>query len=156
MENFCELLQPHEEAILQQYVDQCVHFYGGSILWIYLSAIVIIIGPVTLDQPFPTNAEYPFVIYQQPLKSIIYMHQSFVLIQAASQLCMNVFIALLLWITSARFELLTKKLQTVTNVHELIQCIRKHQKLLKLVLKKYVVTNHLILQRYLDYQIHLF
>ncbi|KYN02077.1 hypothetical protein ALC62_07067 [Cyphomyrmex costatus] len=131
MENFCQLLKPHEEAIVQQYIDKCVYFYGGSMFWIYLSAVVVITGPVTLDQPFPTNAEYPFVIYRQPLKSIIFVHQSIVCIQAAAQLCMNIFMALLLWTTSARFELLVKELRTVTNVHDLIQCIRQHQRLLQ-------------------------
>lgn len=131
MENFCQLLKPHEEATIQQYIDKCVYFYGGSMLWIYLSAVFVITGPVTLDQPFPTNAEYPFVVYQQPLKSIIFVHQSIVCFQASAQLCMNIFMALLLWTTSARFELLVKELRTVTNVHGLVQCIRQHQRLLQ-------------------------
>ncbi|KYN38571.1 hypothetical protein ALC56_07054 [Trachymyrmex septentrionalis] len=131
MENFCQLIKPHEEATIQQYISKCVYFYGGSMLWIYLSAVFVITGPVTLDQPFPTNAEYPFVVYQQPLKSIIFMHQSFVCLQASAQLCINIFMALLLWTTSARFELLVKELRTVTNVHGLVQCIRQHQRLLQ-------------------------
>ncbi|XP_028050776.1 odorant receptor 85f isoform X2 [Monomorium pharaonis] len=138
MENFSELLKPREEEIVQRYIDKCVYFYGGSILCIYLSAIVIITGPVTLDQPFPSNAEYPFVMYKQPLKSIIFVHQSFVFIQAAGQICMNVFIALLLWTTSARFELLTIELRAVTDIHGLIKCIREHKKLLQYA--KEVVT----------------
>ncbi|XP_011053781.1 PREDICTED: uncharacterized protein LOC105145717 [Acromyrmex echinatior] len=131
MENFCQLIKPHEEATIQQYISKCVYFYGGSMLWLYLSAVFVITGPITLDQPFPTNAEYPFVIYQQPLKSIIFMHQSFVCLQASAQLCINIFMALLLWTTSARFELLVKELRTVTNVHGLVQCIRQHQRLLQ-------------------------
>ncbi|KYN19136.1 hypothetical protein ALC57_08492 [Trachymyrmex cornetzi] len=130
MENFCQLIKPHEEATIQQYISKCVYFYGGSMLWIYLSAVFVITGPVTLDQPFPTNAEYPFVIYQQPLKSIVFVHQSVVCLQASAQLCMNIFMALLLWITTARFELLVKELRAVTNVHGLVQCIRQHQRLL--------------------------
>ncbi|XP_011639217.1 putative odorant receptor 85d isoform X1 [Pogonomyrmex barbatus] len=142
MENFCELLKPHEETIVRQYIDKCIHFYGGSILWIYLSAVIIITGPVTLNQPFPTNAEYPFrVIYEQPLKSIIFIHQSLVFIQAASQLCMNVFITLLLWITSVKFELLNEELRSITNIHDLIHCIRKHQRLLKYAEEVIVVVR---------------
>ncbi|XP_070148662.1 odorant receptor Or2-like isoform X2 [Polyergus mexicanus] len=131
MENFCELLNSHEEAIVRQYIDRCVHFYGGSILWLYLSAIFVITGPVTLDQPFPTNAEYPFDIYHQPMKFIIFIHQAIVCMQCASQLCTNVFIALLLWFTSVRFELLAEELRTIIDVHDLVKCIQKHQKLLK-------------------------
>ncbi|XP_011639218.1 putative odorant receptor 85d isoform X2 [Pogonomyrmex barbatus] len=110
MENFCELLKPHEETIVRQYIDKCIHFYGGSILWIYLSAVIIITGPVTLNQPFPTNAEYPFrVIYEQPLKM--------------------------------KFELLNEELRSITNIHDLIHCIRKHQRLLKYAEEVIVVVR---------------
>ncbi|XP_018396151.1 PREDICTED: putative odorant receptor 69a [Cyphomyrmex costatus] len=131
MENFCELLKPREEAIFQRYIDKCVYFYGGSMFWIYLSAIFIISGPITLDQPFPTNAEYPFNIYHQPLRSIIFIQQIIACVQGAAQLCMNIFMALLIWFTSARLEILIEKLQRITNISDLKKCIQEHQNLLK-------------------------
>lgn len=132
MENFCELnLKPREEAVIQQYIDKCVYFYGGAMFWIYLSAVFIIFGPITLDQPFPTNAEYPFNVYHQPIKSIIFIQQTIACIQGAAQLCMNIFIALLLWFTSARLEILVEKLQKITDIYELKKCIEEHQSLLR-------------------------
>ncbi|KYN38569.1 Odorant receptor Or2 [Trachymyrmex septentrionalis] len=131
MENFCELLKPREEAILQRYINKCVYFYGGSMFWIYLSAVFIMSGPVTLDQPFPTNAEYPFDVYHQPLRSIIFIQQTIACVQGAAQLCMNIFMALLIWFTSARLEILIEKLQKITNISELKKCIQEHQNLLK-------------------------
>lgn len=131
LENFCKLIKPHEEAICQQYIDKCMIFYGASIIGIYLIDLVIIVGPVTLDQPLPTNAEYPFDIYHQPLRSILFIHQSICALQTAAHLCMNTFTALLLWFTSARFELLTEKLRAITNIYDLMKCIQEHQKLLK-------------------------
>ncbi|XP_012058891.1 PREDICTED: odorant receptor 49b-like [Atta cephalotes] len=131
MENFCELLKPREEAILQRYINKCVYFYGGSMFWIYLSAVFIISGPVTLDQPFPTNAEYPFDVYHQPLKSIIFIQQTIACVQGAAQLCMNIFMALLIWFTSARLEIFIEKLQKITTISELKKCIQEHQNLLK-------------------------
>ncbi|XP_071634716.1 odorant receptor Or2-like isoform X1 [Temnothorax longispinosus] len=131
MESFCELLKPREEAVVQRYIDKCVYFYGGSIFWIYLSCLFIIFGPITLDQPFPTNAEYPFNIYRQPIKSIIFIQQTIACLQGAAQLCMPIFMALLLWFSSARFEILVEKLQEITNNSELKKCIREHQNLLK-------------------------
>ncbi|XP_071634717.1 uncharacterized protein [Temnothorax longispinosus] len=130
MESFCELLKPREEAVVQRYIDKCVYFYGGSIFWIYLSCLFIIFGPITLDQPFPTNAEYPFNIYRQPIKSIIFIQQTIACLQGAAQLCMPIFMALLLWFSSARFEILVEKLQEITNNSELKKCIREHQNLL--------------------------
>jgi len=135
MENFCELLKSHEEAIVQQYIDKCIYFYGGSILWVYLTTIVIITGPAVLDQSFPTNAEYPFNIYHQPIKFIIFVYQAFMCMQCASQICMNIFIALLLWFTLVRFKLLSEELRAIVDIHDLMQCIQKHQKLLKWDLK---------------------
>ncbi|XP_018313755.1 uncharacterized protein [Mycetomoellerius zeteki] len=131
MENFCELLKPCEEAILQRYINKCVYFYGGSMFWIYLSAVFIMSGPLTLDQPFPTNAEYPFNVYHQPLRSIIFIQQTIACVQGAAQLCMNIFMALLIWFTSARLEILIGKLQRITNISELKKCIQEHQNLLK-------------------------
>lgn len=131
MENFCELLEPHEEAVVQRYIDKCVYFYGGSIFWIYLSAVFIISGPFTLDQPFPTIAEYPFDVYYQPLRSIIFVQQTIACMQGAAQLCMNIFMALLLWFISAKLEILVKKLRGITNIYELKSYIQEHQNLLK-------------------------
>ncbi|XP_070511905.1 uncharacterized protein [Cardiocondyla obscurior] len=131
MENFCKLLKPREEIVIQRYIHKCVYFYGGSMIWIYLSAVFIMSGPITLDQYFPTNAEYPFNVYHQPIKSIIFIQQTIACIQGAAQLCMNIFIALLLWFASARFEILVEKLQEVTNLYELKECIQEHQNLLK-------------------------
>lgn len=96
-----------------------------------MSAVFIISGPVTLDQPFPTNAEYPFNVYHQPLKSIIFIQQTIACMQGAAQLCMSIFIALLIWFTTARLEMLIEKLQETTNICEFKKCIQKHQNLLK-------------------------
>ncbi|XP_011694482.1 PREDICTED: odorant receptor 49b-like [Wasmannia auropunctata] len=99
--------------------------------WIYMSAVFIISGPVTLDQPFPTNAEYPFNVYHQPLRSIIFIQQIIACMQGAAQECMTIFMALLIWFTSARLEILVEKFQKVTNIYELKKCIQEHQNLLK-------------------------
>ncbi|XP_018363963.1 PREDICTED: putative odorant receptor 92a [Trachymyrmex cornetzi] len=87
--------------------------------------------PILEHQPFPTAAEYPFDVSYQPLKTIIFIQQSMAGIIVAGQLCINVYMALLLWFASARFEMLTEELEKTTNVYQLFKCIEKHQKLLK-------------------------
>ncbi|XP_032686928.1 odorant receptor 67c-like [Odontomachus brunneus] len=131
LENFCKLIKPDEEAICQQYIDKYAFFCGGCMTCIYLFVFVIIAAPVALDQPFPTNAEYPFDIYHQPVRSILFIHQSICALQTAAHLCLNFFTAFLLLFTSARFELLIKKLRAVTNIYDLMKCVQEHQKLLK-------------------------
>jgi len=131
MENFCELLKPHEETVVKRYIDKCIYFYGGTMICIYGSTFSIIFGPITRNQTFPTNAEYPFDVHHQPIKSIIFVQQTIASMQGGAHLCMNIFIALLLWFTSTRLEILVEKLQEVTNIYELKECIQEHQNLLK-------------------------
>ncbi|EFN85858.1 hypothetical protein EAI_12510, partial [Harpegnathos saltator] len=111
--------------ILQKYISKCVIFYGGSLINVYLFTIIFICGPVTLNQPFPTMAEYPFDVSYQPMKTIVYAHQSICALQAASHICINIFTSLLLWFTSARFELLTENLRAIRNIYDLMKCIQE-------------------------------
>lgn len=106
-------------------------FYGGSMIGIYMFDVIIIAGPAILDQPFPTNAEYPFDMYRQPITSLIFIYQAICALQVASHICLNILASFLLWFTSARFELLTVRLCAVTNIYDLMKCVQEHQKLLK-------------------------
>ncbi|XP_011343354.1 odorant receptor 13a isoform X2 [Ooceraea biroi] len=132
MERFCALIKSHEEACIQrEYVDKCAHFYGFCIVVFYMSLFALILGPVVLDQPFPVTAEFPFDASRQPLRIITYLHQVVVGLQIAAHLCVNAYMALLLWVTSARFRLLTEEIRAATNIYDFIKCIKKHQQLLQ-------------------------
>jgi len=96
-----------------------------------MSLFGLFIGPVMLDQPLPTAAEFPFDASHQPLRAITYIHQIIVGLFISAHLCVNAFMALLLWLTSARFKLLTEEFRTITNIYNLAKCIEKHQKLIK-------------------------
>ncbi|XP_072767274.1 odorant receptor 22c-like [Anoplolepis gracilipes] len=84
-----------------------------------------------MDQPFPLITEYPFDVSYQPLKTIIYIHQVVAGLYVAGQLSSNIFMALLLWLASARIEILTDELRKTTDVFHLVKCIKKHHYLLK-------------------------
>ncbi|XP_011053764.1 PREDICTED: odorant receptor 49b-like [Acromyrmex echinatior] len=96
-----------------------------------MSLFGLFIGPVMLDQPLPTAAEFPFDASHQPLRAITYIHQIIVGLFISAHLCVNAFMALLLWLASARFKLLTEEFRTITNIYNLAKCIEKHQKLIK-------------------------
>jgi len=123
-------MKPHEEVIIQQYIDKYAIFYGVLIFVFYISAVAFGTLPLLMQQPFPSMSEYPFDVYYEPLKTIIYLHQVIVGFIVAGLLCLNTFISLLLWFASARFEILIEELKTVTNVYQLIDCIKQHQKIL--------------------------
>lgn len=124
-------MKPHEEVVIQRYIDKCVVFHGISLITFYWIALVtIVLIPPLMHQPFPTLAEYPFDVSYQPVKTIIFIQQSTVGVLVAGQLCMNVYMAMLLWFVSARFEILSEELKKTTNIYQLFECIKKHQKLL--------------------------
>ncbi|XP_011136782.2 odorant receptor 49b [Harpegnathos saltator] len=132
MENFCSLIEPHEEAIVQRnYIDKYASFYGLCIASFYMTLFALFAGPIVLDQPLPVLADFPFDASRQPLRAITYVHQIVVGLQIAAQLSVNAFMALLLWLTSARFKLLTEDIRAITNIYDFIKCIEKHQHLLK-------------------------
>ncbi|XP_067212042.1 odorant receptor 49b-like isoform X2 [Linepithema humile] len=57
--------------------------------------------------------------------------QSLAGLQFSSMLCVSLLVALLLWFTTARFDILCNELRKASTVYELIQCIQKHQHLLR-------------------------
>lgn len=131
MESYCKRAKDSEKAVLQQYVDRCATFYAAIVTWFYSTAVQVICSPPLSSEPFPTYAKYPFDVDSQPLKTIIYVQQSSVGLQLSSILCVNVLVALLLWFTTARFDILSNELRKVSTVNELIQCIQTHQQLLR-------------------------
>lgn len=133
MIHFSDFMKPHEKGVIERYIDKCAGFYRGFIIFFYSTTAIFVMGPMVVDQPFPTIAEYPFDVYHQPLRSIIYIHQSIVGFQISSHLCTNVYVGLLLWFASARFELLSEELQTIKDIYQMIECIKKHHELLELV-----------------------
>lgn len=132
MENFCALIKTYEEAIIQRdYVDKCANFYGFCITSFYMSLFALFVGPILLDEPLPAPADFPFDASRQPLRAITYIHQIVVGLYIAAHLCVNAFMALLLWLASARFKLLIENLRTITNIYDFMKCIEKHQQILE-------------------------
>ncbi|XP_017795874.1 PREDICTED: odorant receptor 49a-like [Habropoda laboriosa] len=86
----------------------------------------MVLGSLLISDPFPTNAVYPFPVNFEPLRSIIFMHQSFVGIQCAAHASMNVLSALLLLFTTARFEILMTELRNVNDIETLIKSMKKY------------------------------
>lgn len=131
METFCKQADAKTNVSLQHYVDSYKHGYGIFILWCYLTAIGVICGPLILPQQFPTHAKYPFSVERQPVKVVIYLHQSLVGLQAASGMCIDCAIAFLLFYSAARLELLARKIRSTKCERELDKCIELHDEILK-------------------------
>ncbi|XP_011864906.1 PREDICTED: uncharacterized protein LOC105560404, partial [Vollenhovia emeryi] len=106
METFCKQADEKTNITLQHYVDKYGRIYGSYTLWCYLTAI------------------------EHPIKSIIYLHQSLVGLQVSAGMCIDCNIAILLFYSAARLELLAQKFRNVKNETELDACITLHVEIL--------------------------
>ncbi|XP_076683494.1 odorant receptor 4-like [Andrena cerasifolii] len=118
--------EPAELSVFQAYVDKFSTFYVLAGTWFYISMCVVVVGTLLLPQPFPTNAEYPFSVDYEPMRSIIFLHQTVAGTQCAAHTCVNVFGALLISFAAARIELLTSELRDVVDTSDLASCIKKY------------------------------
>lgn len=89
------------------------------------------LGPVLLPQPFPLDAEYPFDVQRQPLRTIIYAHHLLAIYQSMTQVAANILPAVLLWFVAVRFDILSNRFRSITNIKELMKCTHDHYILLK-------------------------
>lgn len=126
MTTYCRIVKSFERNVFQRYVNKYCRFYGVCCALYYITAVIVVFGTLLLPQPFPTLAEYPFRVDYEPLRSIIYVHQSIAGFQVASNICINILGVLLLLFASARFDILSLELSHVTSVDELVCCLKKY------------------------------
>ncbi|XP_076683502.1 uncharacterized protein LOC143376741 [Andrena cerasifolii] len=126
MSSYCKGASTQERHIFQGFIDKYAMFYGFSAIWFYVTASVVVIGTLFISQSFPTNAEYPFPIHHEPIRTIIFLHQALVGLQCAAHTCVNVFAALLLLFAAARFEILMTEQRIAASTAELIVCMEKY------------------------------
>ncbi|XP_047368981.1 odorant receptor 30a-like isoform X2 [Vespa velutina] len=145
MENFVKRANPLEKRILQNYVKRCAIFHLITTIGFYVICSGLILGPAILSQPLPTYAKYPFKVDSHPIYEIIYFHQGFVGILASVGGTIDCQVAVLLWFTSARFEILCMELTRFINLFDLNCCIRKHLHLLRYAKDVVITVRYIIL-----------
>lgn len=105
-----------------------------------MTGVSVITAPLFSSQSFPSEAEYPFDVQHQPLKTLIYAHHILTAYQSVIQVSANTFPALLLWFVAARFRILSTRFRTMTNMKELIKYTREHYILLRCI-RLYIKEN---------------
>lgn len=131
LETFCERATADERIVLQRHVDRYKCFHCVYTLWCFITAAFVISGPLYSLQTFPTHAKYLFAVERQPLKSIIFLHQSLVGFQASAGMAIDAQVALLLRYVAVRFEILALQFRKVKCNRELDECIRTHAEILR-------------------------
>ncbi|XP_076182382.1 uncharacterized protein LOC143154293 isoform X2 [Ptiloglossa arizonensis] len=126
MIDYCANAKSYERYVLQRYVDKFSTFYCVAAYWFYVTASIFVVGTLFISQPFPIDAEYPFAVDYEPLKTTIFLHHGYVCMQCAAIVCSNVFAALLLLFAAARFEILMDELRVVQNTEMLVRCVKNY------------------------------
>ncbi|XP_053997411.1 uncharacterized protein LOC128886497 isoform X1 [Hylaeus anthracinus] len=126
MTDFCAKAKSQERSVLQRYVDKYSTFYMVAVFWFYMTSVLFVLGTLLLDQPFPTDAAYPFDVDYEPLRTIIFLHQSYVCMQNSAMTSSNAYVALLVLFAAARLETLMLELRDVHDCEALIRCIKKY------------------------------
>ncbi|XP_076656702.1 odorant receptor 13a-like isoform X2 [Halictus rubicundus] len=121
-----KIAKSYERDVYQRYVDTYCRFYGLTVMWYYVSPVVVVFGSALLPQPFPAVSEYPFRVDYEPVKTIIIVHQTFVGFQCSAAVCVNMFAAMLLLYTAARYEILMIDLRESTSIDALAMCVKKY------------------------------
>ncbi|XP_043251697.1 uncharacterized protein LOC122396964 [Colletes gigas] len=126
MTEYCANATSLERSILQQYLDKYAKYYAMAAMWVYGTGTFIVVGNLFVPQPFPVEAEYPFPVDYEPLRTVIFLHHGYVVMQCAAVVCINMFAALLLFFAAARFEILMVEFRAVHNIETLTQCVQKY------------------------------
>ncbi|XP_078047231.1 uncharacterized protein LOC144475317 [Augochlora pura] len=122
----------YERRVFQRYVDTYSKFYGLTVLWYYVSPLVVVFGTIFLPQPFPTVSEYPFRVDYEPVRTIIFIHQAFVGFQCSAAVSVNIFAALLILYAAARFEILMMDLREANSIDALVLSVKKYHVVTKI------------------------
>nr|XP_012151894.1 PREDICTED: uncharacterized protein LOC105663983 [Megachile rotundata] len=119
-EDVCKNANDSARRLFQRYMEQFSTFYGVLIIWTYATGMTFILKALIMSDPYPLNAIYPFRVDYQPLKTIIFLHQSLYICNVSGNSSVNVFCGFLLFFAAARFEILKMKLRNVKNTEDLI------------------------------------
>ncbi|XP_014205665.1 uncharacterized protein LOC106637410 [Copidosoma floridanum] len=131
LDDFLKTAKLRERRMCQKYVSKRAPFHMVITLCCYGASLFVICGPIFLPYSLPTDAVYPFSVQTGPAWSLTYVHQAIAGFQASAGMCVDGFVAFLLWFTGIRFELLCRKFEKIQNMQEMYQCIREHQKVLR-------------------------
>ncbi|XP_017890641.2 uncharacterized protein LOC108631311 [Ceratina calcarata] len=126
VKNYLENAELYERSVLQKYIDNHCALYGVLGVWVYVSALVFIVGFIPTPDPMPCNAVYPFRIDHEPLHTIVLLHQCVAALQIVSNLNLNIQTALLTFFSAARFEILMIKMRDVKDAVMLATCMAQY------------------------------
>lgn len=131
IEKFMEISKGHERIVLQKYVDRYTMFISAVAISFIVAGITVVCAPLFLPLEFPTDVWYPFSTESLLRKFILYIMQIFIIAQTVFCLDVDIMIAVILFYSTVKLELLASEVEQATNEIHIISCIRKHQEIIR-------------------------
>lgn len=130
IERFLKTSNNRERVILEKYVDRYAMFILIVATSFIMAGITVICAPLFMPLEFPLDVWYPFSTKSLLRKFILYIMQIFVIVHVILCLGVDVMIAVFLFYSTARLEMLSFEIGQATNEIHVISCIKKHQEII--------------------------
>ncbi|XP_046836335.1 odorant receptor Or2-like [Vespa crabro] len=130
MESIIKQASPYERDVLEKYIKKAMILHLSMTFGTYAISANIVLGPLFLPQRLPTYAVYPFDVDKHPAYEFAYFHHVYTGVQCAAGQSIDNFVAVLIWFTSARFEILENEIANIVDESDFKRCILKHINLL--------------------------
>lgn len=131
IEKFVEVSEDHEKIILQKYIDRYAMFISAVAISFIIAGVTVICAPLFLPLEFPTDVWYPFSTEPLLRKFILYIMQIFIIAQTVFCLGVDIMIAVILFYSTAKLEILAFEVEQATNEIHIVSCIKKHQEIIE-------------------------
>lgn len=131
IEKFMKVSNDRERIILEKYVDRYAIFILVVATSFIMAGITVICAPLFMPLEFPVAVWYPFSTKPLLRKFILYIMQIFIILQTVLCLGVDVMIAVFLFYSTARLEMLSFEIEQATNEINVISCVRKHQEIIR-------------------------
>lgn len=129
IENFEKVSKNYEKVILQKYINRYITFISTVATSFTMAGITVICAPLFLPMEFPVAMWYPFSTKSTFQKFVLYVIQIFGIVHVIFSFGVDIMIAVILFYSSAKLEILASEVQHAINDIQVISCIRKYQEI---------------------------
>ncbi|KAL6264240.1 hypothetical protein P5V15_004328 [Pogonomyrmex californicus] len=130
IEKFIKASSDREKVILQKYVDRYATFILFVAISFIMAGVTVICAPLFMPLELPIAVWYPFSTEPLLRKFILYIMQIFIVAHTVLCLGVDVMIAVLLFYSTARLQMLSFEIEQATNEIHIISCVKKHQEII--------------------------
>lgn len=131
MEYFIKTANLLERQYIQAYVNKGAAFHLFYTVSTWMVCLALYTEGIVNSQQFPTDVSYPFKVDNTIIHSVLYAQQAIAIFIVASALIVDSQVAILIWFTCARFDIIGRKFEEIENEIDMKNCIKQHQHVLR-------------------------